>query len=273
MKIIDTFLFYNEEKILDFRLNYYKDVVDYFVIVEATKTFSGVDKPLYFESIKHKYSHIENIIYVVVRDMPDHITITFDNTQQIPQSVNWQREYYQRNYIKEALKQVPNISHEDWIVIADVDEFPNRDKLTTVRLSNDYFSSPDKIGYTLEFDMYYYNITSKLDNKWYKCKLLRYHVVKTNDLNVVRDATYYPLLIEFGWHFSYFFSPEMIKNKIQAFSHQEYNEDKFTNKDYLEDCIKNGKSLFHLDGSRTEKIIYTPTETNSNLPENFSKLM
>ena len=65
----------------------------------------------------------------------------------------------------------------------------------------------------------------------------------------------------------------MIKNKIQAFSHQEYNEDKFTNKDYLEDCIKNGKSLFHLDGSRTEKIIYTPTETNSNLPENFSKLM
>jgi beta-1,4-mannosyl-glycoprotein beta-1,4-N-acetylglucosaminyltransferase len=273
MKIIDTFLFYNEEKMLDFRLNYYKDVVDYFVIVEATKTFSGFDKPLYFEAIKHKYSHIKNIIHVVVRDMPEHLTITFDNTQQIPQSVNWQREYYQRNYIKEALKQVPDISDEDWIVIADVDEFPNRDKLTTVQLSNDYFSSPDKIGYTLEFDMYYYNITSKLDNKWYKCKLLRYHVVKTNDLNVVRDATYYPLLIEFGWHFSYFFSPEMIKFKIQAFSHQEYNEDKFTNKDYLEDCIKNGKSLFHLDGSRTEKIIYTPTETNSNLPEGYKELI
>jgi hypothetical protein len=38
MKIIDTFLFYNEEKLLDFRLNYYKGFVDYFIVVEATKT-------------------------------------------------------------------------------------------------------------------------------------------------------------------------------------------------------------------------------------------
>jgi len=268
MKLIDTFLFYNEDKMLDFRLNYYKDVVDYFIIVEATKTFSGIDKPLYFEAIKHKYSHIKNIIHIVVRDMPEQ----YDISQQIPKTINWQREYYQRNYIKEALKQVPNISDEDWIIIADVDEIANRDKLKTVRLSYNHFSSYDKIGYTLEFDMYYYNITSKLNNKWYKCKLMRYHVVKSNDLNTIRDVICYPLLIEFGWHFSYFFSPEMIKNKIQAFSHQEYNEDKFTNKEYIEDCIKNGKSLFHLDKSRTEKIIYTPTETNNNLPNGYEKL-
>lgn len=263
MKIIDTILFYNEEKMLNFRLNYYKNIVDYFVIVEATKTFSGIDKPLYFDSIKHLYSDF-NIIHIIVDDMP----ISTSNSI----SVNWQREYYQRNYIKEALKQVPNIQDDDWIIIADVDEFPNKNKLETIKL-NEYYSSSDKIGYTLEFDMYYYNLTTRLNTKWYKSKLLRYHVVKTNDLNILRDVTYYPLLIQFGWHFSYFFSPEMIKEKIQAFSHQEFNQDKFTNKDHLEDCIKNKKSLFYLDSSRTEQLEYIPIELNDNLPENYYQLL
>ena len=272
MKIIDTFLFYNEEKLLDFRLNYYKDTVDYFVIVEATKTFSGLDKPLYFNNIKHKYSHFKNIIHVIVEDMPSSITINFEENKPIAPSTNWEREFYQRNYIKKALQEIPDISNEDWIMINDVDEFPNRDKLYTVQHS-DHFSSPDKIGYTLEFDMYYYNLTSKLNHKWYKVKLLRYHIVKNTDLNTARESLFYPNLIEFGWHFSYFFSPEMIKNKIQAFSHQEFNEEKYTNKDHLEECIKSGKSLFHLDTSRTEQIIYTPTETNTNLPQGYEALV
>ena len=271
MKIIDTFLFYNEEKLLDYRLNYYKGFVDYFVIVEATKTFSGLDKPLYFENIKHKYSHLNNIIHVIVDDMPSSITINFDNSIIAP-STNWEREFYQRNYIKKALQSITDISSEDWIMINDVDEFPNRDKLYTVQHS-EYFSSIDKVGYTLEFDMYYYNLTSKLNNKWYKAKLLRYHIAKNTDLNTARDSLLYPNLIEFGWHFSYFFSPEMIKNKIQAFSHQEFNEDKYTNKDHLEECIKNGKSLFYLDSSRTEVIIHTPVETNTNLPQNYHLLI
>jgi beta-1,4-mannosyl-glycoprotein beta-1,4-N-acetylglucosaminyltransferase len=128
MKIIDTFLFYNEEKLLDYRLNYYKGIVDYFIVVEATKTFSGMDKPLYFDNIKHKYSHFNNIIHVIVDNMPSSITITFDNSIIAPSS-NWEREFYQRNYIKKALQSIPDISHEDWIMINDVDEFPNRDKL------------------------------------------------------------------------------------------------------------------------------------------------
>jgi len=264
MKIIDTFLFYNEEKLLDFRLNYYKNTVDYFIIVESTKTFSGMDKLLYFNNIKYKYSHFNNIIHIIIENIPLDKSLNSS-------SINWHREFYQRNYIKNALKDIPNISDEDWIMINDVDEFPNRDKLLTVKNSS-YYSSSDKIGYTLEFDMYYYNLTSKLNHKWYKVKLLRYHVVKNIDLNIARDSLVYPKLIEFGWHFSYFFSYEMIKNKIQAFSHQEFNYDKYTNKEHIEDCIKNGKSIFYLDKERNEKIIYTPIHSNPNLPEGYEVL-
>ena len=39
--IVDSFIFYNELDMLEFRLTELNDVVDYFVIVEATHTFSG----------------------------------------------------------------------------------------------------------------------------------------------------------------------------------------------------------------------------------------
>jgi len=259
MKLIDAFLFYNEEKMLDFRLNYYKDTMDYFIIVEATKTFSGKDKPLYFESIKDRYSHL-NIIYYVVDDIP-----SGDD--------NWSREHYQRECIKKALSQVPSIQEEDWVLIVDVDEIANRDKLKIVKNSKDWYSLPNRIGYTLEFDMYYYNLTSKMNHKWYQPKLIRYGEIKNKELKGIRHSLHiYPKLIEFGWHFSYFFSPDMIKNKIEAFSHQEYNKEQYTNKEHIEDCIKSGKSLFYLDSTRSDKIIYTPVIENNNLPEGYEAL-
>lgn len=261
MKLIDAFIFYNEEKMLDFRLNYYKDIVDYFVIVEATKTFSGSDKPLYFNRIKDKYKEKfgDTIIHYIVDEFP-------------PSTTAWDREFHQRNCIHQALLKVPKIRNDDWVHIADVDEISNRNKLETVLIDKRY-SNLHTTGYTLQFDNYYYNLTSKLDRHWYHTKLIRYDELKNKTINDARHSGSYPILQEFGWHFSYFFSPEKIKNKINSFSHQEYNKEEFTNKDHIEDCIKNGKSLFHLDPTRTEKINHIPLEKNKNLPEGYQMLI
>ena len=258
MKLIDAFIFYNEEKMLDYRLNYYKDIVDYFILVEATKTFSGLDKPLYFNRIKDKYTHL-NIIHYIVDQFPSDMTA-------------WDREHYQRECIHKALLKVPKLRNDDWVHIADVDEISNRDKLETI-LSDVYYNHPDRVGYTLHFDNYYYNLTSKMDQPCLATKLIRYKELKNKVIKDIRFSTSYPLLYEFGWHFSYLFSPEGIKNKIQAFSHQEYNKDEFTSKEHIEDCIKNGKSIFHLDPQRTEKIYHIPIELNTNLPHDYHLLL
>ena len=47
MKIFDCFMFYDEEMILDFRLNYLNEYVDKFVIIESSFTHSG-KKDLYY---------------------------------------------------------------------------------------------------------------------------------------------------------------------------------------------------------------------------------
>ena len=71
-KIIDCFTFYNELDMLTYRLNILNDIVDYFVLVEATHTHVGKEKPLFYKENKHlfeKFNH--KIIHIVVDDFPN----------------------------------------------------------------------------------------------------------------------------------------------------------------------------------------------------------
>ena len=68
-KIIDCFTFYNELDLLTYRLNILNDVVDYFVLVEATHTHIGKEKPLFYQENKHLFEKFnDKIIHVVVDD-------------------------------------------------------------------------------------------------------------------------------------------------------------------------------------------------------------
>ena len=59
MKLIDCFMYFDEDLVLDIRLNTLTDKVDKFIIVEATKNHAGQDKKLNFRienfsKFKHK---------------------------------------------------------------------------------------------------------------------------------------------------------------------------------------------------------------------------
>ncbi|EPW8522930.1 benzoate transporter, partial [Enterobacter hormaechei] len=47
--IYDCFLYYDEDMLLDIRLHTLADVVDRFVIVEATHSFTGIPRELHFD--------------------------------------------------------------------------------------------------------------------------------------------------------------------------------------------------------------------------------
>lgn len=69
--VYDCFQFFNELDILKIRLNVLSPVVDRFVISEATETFSGLKKPLYYEENKAMFAEFQDkIIHVVVDDTP-----------------------------------------------------------------------------------------------------------------------------------------------------------------------------------------------------------
>ena len=71
IKIYDVFCFFNELDLLEIRLNILDPYVDYFVLYEAPRTFSGDPKPLYFQENRQRFKKWERkIIHYVVENVP-----------------------------------------------------------------------------------------------------------------------------------------------------------------------------------------------------------
>ena len=151
MQIIDCFTFYNELDLLTYRLNILNDVVDYFILVEATDTHAGFVKPLFYNENKHLFEKFKDkIIHIIVDDFSfKHPNIDFTKDNQ------WENERYQRNCIKKGLDKL-RLNNQDLIIIADLDEIPDPNTLLKIKQQN------IKINIVkLELDFYYYNLHSK----------------------------------------------------------------------------------------------------------------
>ena len=69
MKIFDCFSYWDEDLLVDLRLNILNQYVDFFVIVEGNKTWQNNPKELRF-NIENFEKFKDKIIYVPVNDMP-----------------------------------------------------------------------------------------------------------------------------------------------------------------------------------------------------------
>ena len=73
MRIFDCFMFYDEEAVLDIRLNSLKNSVDCFVIVESKFYHNGKKRDLKFDINKYpKFK--DKIIYVVQDNILEYLT-------------------------------------------------------------------------------------------------------------------------------------------------------------------------------------------------------
>lgn len=256
MKIIDSFIFYNEVDILNLRLHELNEQVDYFILVEANKTFTNNSKEFIFENNKDKFKEFLNkIIHIKVYDMPSG-------------NNNWNREFHQRNCIQRGLQLVPYLNNNDIILISDVDEIINRE--TIIKLKKDKQS---KI-YNLNMDLYYYNLETKakIMNCWPLVRAGPYYLI--NEYNSISDIRKknFDSYNNSGWHLSYFGGVKQIKNKIENFSHQEFNIKNIIDTDSINNSIINKKDVLKRDnphGGFTNISI----NKNGNLPLYYSIIL
>jgi len=118
VKIHDCFLFYNELEVLELHLAELYDVVDRFVLVEATTTFTGRAKPLVFAENRARFAPwLDKIVHVVVDDTPPGIEA-------------WDAEHFQRNALARGLT---DAAPEDVVILVDVDEVPRRSTVQALR--------------------------------------------------------------------------------------------------------------------------------------------
>jgi beta-1,4-mannosyl-glycoprotein beta-1,4-N-acetylglucosaminyltransferase len=262
MKIIDCFIFYNELDILKIRLHELYDVVDYFILVEATMTHKGNSKPLYYTENKDLFNKYNDKIIHLVTDFNENFSFRqqLHNTNEC-----WYREHYQRECIQEALKQI-SLSDEDIIILTDLDEIPKKKLINDIN-DNKIIIKNNEL-YSIEMVLYYYNIELTTDRKWYQPKIFNYFTCKNNTiLTYLRIQTHNIIILnDSGWHLSYFGDENFIKNKVESFA--ESNEYLTEKKDikYLKECLDN--CILHFNN---EKLIFVPLNTNDNVPSFFKQ--
>lgn len=250
--IYDCFLFFNELELLNLRLHELDSIVDRFVIVESTKTFTNQRKQLFFAVNKHLFKKFEHkIIHIVIDNMPD--------------SKNpWIAEAFQRNGITRGLKHCKNT---DIIMLSDVDEIP---RSTAVQAALNKLSKmptfppgflhqllhwkptrwvikritskvhPNNVGF--QQNLYYYFINVKHTEQWVGTRMFYYRDL--TNLELMRHWKCKELIANGGWHFSYMGGVEKIMYKIQSFSHQEFNTDAINNEQQIKQSLQDNQDLF-----------------------------
>ena len=230
------------------------------MIVEATHTFVGKEKPLFYQENKELFKEFNHkIIHIVVDDFSHkYPNINIENREQ------WNNEIFQRNCIKRGLDKL-KLNDEDIFTLTDLDEIPDPKILEKIRKNE---INIDVV--TIELDFYYYNLNSKINRSWHLSKMISYKKYKELDLSCeqIRQMQMFETIPNAGWHLSYFGDEKFIKNKIESFAHQEYNIEEFANENNILNCIRNQKSLY--DGAA---IVNVEIKDNENLPPKYDKYL
>jgi beta-1,4-mannosyl-glycoprotein beta-1,4-N-acetylglucosaminyltransferase len=251
-KIVDAFTFYNEIQLLSYRLHVLYDIVDYFIIVEANHTFMGTPKPSLLEEQIHLFAKFKSkIIHVMV-----------DNLPCLPPDVSkgeqWLNEKHQRNCIDVGIQHLA-LDKDDLILITDLDEIP--DPRTLMRIKEGIIPVQFNI---LLMDLYYYNLCTRFENKWFHAKIISYEYYRK--INKVCDTLRLtfdcPIIPQGGWHLSYFGSPSFVKHKTETTPHQEFNNPTTRDLSVIESRIKEGKDAY----DRGVDPLHIPITKNEYLP-------
>ncbi len=235
-KVYDCFLFFNELDLLEMRLNILDSVVDYFVIVEANITHSGVPREYCYEANKGRFSKwSDRIIYIQVDDIPEQFVYVESidlggGAAELPDrsrvyndimyyiqkqtvcdltNLNACREQWQRASIIRGLH---NAQPDDIIMLSDIDEITNPDTLSYILANFD----ENKV-YAMRMNSYYYYLNLLKETNWVGARIAtcrKFQEYTPITFRHIRDT----IMANGGWHFSYQ-TASGVQEKLQAYSH------------------------------------------------------
>jgi beta-1,4-mannosyl-glycoprotein beta-1,4-N-acetylglucosaminyltransferase len=256
MKIYDCFQFFDEEMLLDLRLNIMDKYVDKFVITEAKYSHNGKPKKLFFDISKFS-KFKDKIIYIVVdKDPPDLLKININENQKSRDSKEHSNAYRRHIFqLEETRRGISNADADDLIIVGDLDEIPNLEKTNFNLIKEKLIFFEQKMFY-YKFNLYYKMIP------WYGTKACRKkHLISTKWIQWIKNKKY-PLWridilfskkkynnIHFvtngGWHFTNIKSAEDIEKKLKSFVHYKDFESSDLQLDDLKKLVEEKKVMYN----------------------------
>jgi len=257
MKIFDCFMYFDEEIVLDLRLNILEKYVDYFIIVESIYTHKGDKRNLKFNP--KKFTKFQNKIkYFIYDEIPEKIEPILENDNENDKARKYimnavYRENGQRDFISSGLKDAKD---NDLILISDVDEIPN--------LNNLNFNALKEKIIIFKQDMFYYKLNLKLPNiiwsgtkackkkdllspQWLRnIKDRKYPIYRLDTFFSKKKYSSIKFIDNGGWHFSNLKSAQEIEYKLRSYlHHREFDENPMTTNE-IENIIKNKQAIYDL---------------------------
>jgi len=266
MKIFDCFMYFDEEIVLDVRLNTLNQFVDYFVIVESRFTHKGGRRNLKFDLNKFK-KFKDKIIYLIYDEQPKEVELinNQDNQNEVSRKSLWNaiyRENGQRNHIEKGLI---DAKENDIILISDVDEIPN--------LTNINFKEVNKKILLFKQDMFYYKFNLCLpDLIWTGTKgCKKKHLINPQWLRNIKDRKYSFFRLDTffsrnkyqsikhitngGWHFTNIKNAEAIEHKLKSYLHHAEFDLNPLSVNQINEIIKNKRAIYDLSVDKTKDKI------------------
>jgi hypothetical protein len=201
--IVDCFIFNNELDLLEIRLNSLKDYVSMFILIESATTHSGHPKPLTYELNKQRFAKF-NIRHIVLSELTGETALA--------------REICQRDAITTAVSDLPD---DTMLLLSDVDEIPDMETFTGSE------------GVFIQ-SFYYYYVNTRNGEPWGGTVATTKKNLTTPDIlgmpgspQRYRDIRCMLPTVGYGWHFSTLGPIENIIDKIESYSHQEFNTDEY----------------------------------------------
>ena len=257
-------MFYDEDVILDLRLNILNEYIDYFVIVESKFFHNGKERKLRFDIEKYTKFR-DKIIYIIQDNQPSGIQeILKDDSHGTisAKEINnaLLRENSQRNLISQGLKMAAD---NDLILISDVDEIPNLEKVKLKETKNEILMFVQ--------DIFYYKLNRYLPNfQWFGTKgCLKKNLKSPQWLRNIKNKKYSFLRIDTffsdkkyinkkfinhgGWHFSNLKNAEDLELKLKSYLHHRDYEVEELGKTKIEKLMKTNETIYDMFGDKTSK--------------------
>ena len=260
MRIVDSFMFFDESMLLDLRLNILDKYVSKFVICESTFNHNGVKKKLNFD-IKLFTKFKSKIDYIVLDKEPANLKIINEyDSSELKESKTLDnaliRENFQRNF---ALKKLHEVNDNDLILINDLDEIPDlknfsyKNKITIFKQKMLYF----------KFNLVYKNLSwtgSKICKKkdlispqWLRnIKTRKYPLWRLDIFFSKKKYNNIEIIENGGWHFTNIKTADEIHHKMKSFLHHFEYENSGLNPEMIEKLIKEKKALYNYNADQRE---------------------
>jgi len=270
-KVFDASFINFELDMLDVRLHELDTVVDFFVVVESTLTFSGMPKQLHYERNKSRFARFAHKIIHVVNDSVDDpsLAATPDGnggyTSLLEEDAKKLLVFHKRG----ILKGLTDADPDDIVIVSDIDEVPKRDVIQLLAGCTGY-TTPVELQTTPY--MYDFGCHDTKRPLWRRAKVLHRKDLEL-DCNGYRwDGKYCTQelrenqhsygdgilfrpptsVAQAGWHMSSFMEIDKIRLKISSNIHTQRNTESNRQEDFINCMIYTCRHINRVDyGERT----------------------